>query len=91
MLAEEPATKNPIARGLMQRWSQIFPLGDPPDYEPPADASNPKWENIDGLVGNAIRPMLNTDLDLASMTIQELIAAGGAGACGVSSASCCSP
>jgi N-acyl-D-aspartate/D-glutamate deacylase len=39
LLAEEPATKNPIARGLMQRWDQIFPLGDPPDYEPPSSAS----------------------------------------------------
>ncbi|MFZ6003672.1 MAG: N-acyl-D-amino-acid deacylase family protein [Actinomycetota bacterium] len=39
LLTEEPATKNPIARGLMQRWSQIFPLGDPPDYEPPSAAS----------------------------------------------------
>jgi N-acyl-D-aspartate/D-glutamate deacylase len=39
LLAEEPHTRNPIARGLMSRWSQIFPLGDPPDYEPPASAS----------------------------------------------------
>jgi N-acyl-D-amino-acid deacylase len=39
LLAEEPSTRNPIARGLMQRWGQIFPLGDPPDYEPPASAS----------------------------------------------------
>jgi N-acyl-D-amino-acid deacylase len=39
LLAEEPVTKNPIARGLMQRWGQIFPLGDPPDYEPPSAAS----------------------------------------------------
>ncbi|MBV9664656.1 MAG: amidohydrolase family protein [Actinobacteria bacterium] len=39
LLAEEPSTSNPIARGLMQRWGQIFPLGDPPDYEPPASAS----------------------------------------------------
>jgi N-acyl-D-aspartate/D-glutamate deacylase len=23
----------------MQRWGQMFPLGDPPDYEPPASAS----------------------------------------------------
>ena len=34
LLAEEPATANPIARSLMARWGQIFPLGDPPDYEP---------------------------------------------------------
>ena len=39
LLSEEPATSNPIARGLMQRWGQIFPLGDPPDYEPPSEAS----------------------------------------------------
>ncbi|MEO7428755.1 MAG: amidohydrolase family protein, partial [Acidimicrobiales bacterium] len=39
LLAEQPATSNPIARGLMQRWGQIFPLGDPPDYEPPSSAS----------------------------------------------------
>ena len=34
-----PAPRNPIALGLMQRWDQIFPLGDPPDYEPPRSAS----------------------------------------------------
>src|SRR5690606_364857 len=39
LLAEEPHTRNPIARGLMTRWGQIFPLGDPPDYEPPASSS----------------------------------------------------
>jgi hypothetical protein len=32
---------------------------------------------IDGLVGNAIRPNLNTTLDVSKMSIQELIAAGG--------------
>jgi N-acyl-D-aspartate/D-glutamate deacylase len=39
LLAEQPATRNPIALGLMQRWGQMFPLGDPPDYEPPSAAS----------------------------------------------------
>ena len=39
LLTEEPGTRNPIALGLMQRWDQIFPLGDPPDYEPPRSAS----------------------------------------------------
>jgi N-acyl-D-aspartate/D-glutamate deacylase len=39
LLAEAPGTNNPIAIGLMQRWEQIFPLGDPPDYEPPRSAS----------------------------------------------------
>src|SRR4029434_6709993 len=33
---------------------------------------------IDGLVGNAIRPNLNTTLDLSSMTVNEILAAGGA-------------
>jgi hypothetical protein len=32
---------------------------------------------ISGLVGDAIRPNLNTDLDLSSMTIPEILAAGG--------------
>jgi N-acyl-D-amino-acid deacylase len=39
LLAEEPYTKNKIAVGLMTRWNQIFPLGDPPDYEPHPDTS----------------------------------------------------
>ena len=33
---------------------------------------------IDGLVGNAIRPNMNSTLDLSSMTVEELRAAGGA-------------
>ena len=33
---------------------------------------------IDALVGSAIRPNLNTNLDLSKMTIPEIIAAGGA-------------
>ncbi len=47
---------------------------------------------IDGLVGNAIRPNLNTDQDLANMTIQELIEAGGSTLftrlCGMPSPTC---
>ncbi|MCI0391124.1 MAG: TonB-dependent receptor, partial [Acidobacteria bacterium] len=35
-------------------------------------------QGIDGLVGNAIRPNLNSTLDLSSMNIIELRAAGGA-------------
>ena len=33
---------------------------------------------IDGLVGSAIRPNINTNLDLSSMSIPEILAAGGA-------------
>ena len=60
----------------------------------PLNGSDPTGAlaGIDGLVGNAIRPMLNTDLDLASMTIQELLAAGGGTLfrtlCGMPSATC---
>ncbi len=39
LLAEEPATTNLIARVLMANWNHIYPLGDPPDYEPPAERS----------------------------------------------------
>jgi hypothetical protein len=47
---------------------------------------------IDGLVGNAIRPNINTDLDLSNMTIEEILDAGGASLfrrlCGNVSATC---
>ncbi|HZU74859.1 MAG TPA: amidohydrolase family protein [Acidimicrobiales bacterium] len=39
LLAEEPATDSAVARLLISRWDQIFPLGDPPDYEPAPDQS----------------------------------------------------
>jgi len=39
LLAEEPSTTNPIARVLMSNWTHIFPLGDPPDYEPAPETS----------------------------------------------------
>jgi N-acyl-D-aspartate/D-glutamate deacylase len=34
LLSEEPTIDNPIARYLLTNWTQMFPLGDPPDYEP---------------------------------------------------------
>ncbi len=39
LLADEPTTHSPVARYLMSRWSRIFPLGDPPDYEPAPETS----------------------------------------------------
>jgi len=39
LLSERPATENLIAVSLMTRWDQIFPLGDPPDYEPAPSTS----------------------------------------------------
>ena len=47
---------------------------------------------IDGLVGNSIRPNINTDLDISNMTIEELREAGGGSLfrtiCGMPSATC---
>jgi len=47
---------------------------------------------IDGLVGNAIRPNINTDLELSTMTVAEILAAGGASLfrplCGMPSPTC---
>jgi hypothetical protein len=47
---------------------------------------------IDGLVGSAIRPNINTDLDLSNMTIKEILDAGGRtlfkALCGNQSATC---
>lgn len=47
---------------------------------------------IDGLVGNAIRPNVNTDMELSKMTIPEIIAAGGSSLfrtlCGNPTATC---
>ena len=39
LLSEDLGTDSPIARGLMSRWTHMFPLGDPPDYEPPFETS----------------------------------------------------
>jgi N-acyl-D-amino-acid deacylase len=39
LLAEEPQTGSPVAKFLMSRWDRIFPLGDPPDYEPAPETS----------------------------------------------------
>jgi N-acyl-D-amino-acid deacylase len=39
ILAEEPATKDAVARALMSNWERIFLLGDPPEYEPPREQS----------------------------------------------------
>ncbi|HVF32371.1 MAG TPA: amidohydrolase family protein [Acidimicrobiales bacterium] len=39
LLAEEPRTGSAVARLLISRWDRIFPLGDPPDYEPAPSTS----------------------------------------------------
>jgi N-acyl-D-aspartate/D-glutamate deacylase len=37
LLAESPG--DPVLANRLRRWDRIFPLGDPADYEPPADRS----------------------------------------------------
>jgi hypothetical protein len=46
----------------------------------PLNGSDPAGAlaSISGLVGNAIRPNLNTNLDLSNMTVEEIVRAGGA-------------
>src|SRR3954451_14483493 len=39
LLNDKPGTDNMIALSLMSRWDQMFPLGDPPDYEPAPETS----------------------------------------------------
>ncbi|MDG2308016.1 MAG: amidohydrolase family protein [Candidatus Binatia bacterium] len=39
LLSEKTMIQDPVALGLLSNWAQIFPLGDPPNYEPPAEAS----------------------------------------------------
>jgi N-acyl-D-aspartate/D-glutamate deacylase len=39
LLAEEPQTKQKSAVSLATAWHQMYRLGDPPDYEPPREAS----------------------------------------------------
>ena len=48
ILGEEPTTGDPVARALMTNWIGIYPLGDPPDYEPPADRSAAAVAKRDG-------------------------------------------
>ena len=39
LVNEEPSTKSALARFIIGRFDQIFPLGDPPDYEPEPSTS----------------------------------------------------
>ena len=39
LLDEDPFTKDKFAQYMATNWAQMYRLGDPPDYEPPAEAS----------------------------------------------------
>jgi N-acyl-D-aspartate/D-glutamate deacylase len=81
LLAEE--TPDPVLRARLNTWDMIFPLGDPPDYEPPPEASvgavararglDPAalcWEWMMEREGRAIlnRPIINyADRDLEAV------------------------
>ncbi len=37
LLSDEPDADNPFVKALLRQFGKLFVLGDPPDYEPPAD------------------------------------------------------
>lgn len=39
LLAETPSTDNPFVKAVLRNFSKMFPLSDPPDYEPTPDQS----------------------------------------------------
>jgi N-acyl-D-aspartate/D-glutamate deacylase len=39
LLDEEPATDNPFVKAVLRNFDKMFPLADPPDYEPTPDMS----------------------------------------------------
>jgi N-acyl-D-aspartate/D-glutamate deacylase len=39
LLADEPHTHDRLTLGMITQWHKIFPLGDPPDYEPSPETS----------------------------------------------------
>lgn len=39
MLAGEPSSDNPFVKAVLRNFERMFPLSDPPDYEPPPEAS----------------------------------------------------
>jgi hypothetical protein len=77
VLREQRGFLGKIFGGWQVNSSFTFQSGSPFSALNGSDPSG-ALSGIDGLVGSNIRPMLNTDLDLSNMTIEEIIAAGGA-------------
>jgi N-acyl-D-amino-acid deacylase len=67
LIAEAPEEGNPLAM-IARNWEWMFPLSDPPDYEPPAESSiaaqaraqgrSPEAVAYDWMLGNGGRAML---------------------------------
>jgi TonB dependent receptor len=84
-----------IASKILGGWqfSSFFTLQSGAPFTP-LNGSDPTGAlaGIDGLVGNSVRPMLNTDKDLSKMNVEELRDAGGASLfrtlCGMPSPTC---
>ena len=72
--------KQPAARYIVHGW-QVGAFATLQSGSPfsPLNGSDPTVAlgGIDGLVGNSIRPNLNTSLDLSRMSVEQLFAAGG--------------
>jgi N-acyl-D-aspartate/D-glutamate deacylase len=58
LLAEDPASDNPFTRAVLVNFAKMFPLGDPPDYEPTPDRS------IAALARDAAKTPAEVALDL---------------------------
>jgi N-acyl-D-aspartate/D-glutamate deacylase len=39
LLAEQPSSQNPFVKAVLRNFAKMFPLNDPPDYEPTPDMS----------------------------------------------------
>lgn len=48
ILSEQCSSRNPVTPVLLTNWAQLFRLGDPPDYEPPREASAAAVAERDG-------------------------------------------
>jgi hypothetical protein len=72
--------QQPAARYLLHGWQlgSFLTLQSGSPFSP-LNGSDPTLAlgGIDGLVGSAIRPNLNTTMDLSSMSVEDLVRAGG--------------
>jgi Carboxypeptidase regulatory-like domain len=74
------AGRQPVVSHILSGWqvSSFLTLQSGSPFTP-LNGSDPDvvLGGIDGVVGNAIRPNLNTNLDVSKMSVEELLRAGG--------------